>query len=136
MNLSFDNINEAILAIVQFERDKFDTLPPHVQAELNRLNGLGISPAERIVHTAQALYSNREALTRKADRELVAALFDFAAEVGRTWYGLAINGLGERLSRTLRVENDEEGMTISAEDIPPAFDQFKPPAPLTPITPE
>lgn len=132
----FHSINEALLAIVQFERAKFDTLPPHVQAELDRLNLLGITPVERIVHTAQALYSNREALTRKADRELVAGLFDFAADPGRNWYGLNVEAIAERASRTLRAENADEGVTIAEEDIPPAFPGFAAPPVLTPGAPE
>lgn len=121
----FSDHGDAIDAIVRFDRERFSTLPDHVQAEMTRLAGLGISPVDRIVRTAEALFANRSKLTRNADRLLVAGLAEYAARNG--WHGL--NGedrRGFRIAATMQAAAGED-VTIADEDVPEPLAEFLPP---------
>lgn len=122
----FNSIGDAIAAIVQFDRAKFGSLPEHTQAELDRLAGVGISPVDRIVRTAEALFAERAALTRKQDRELVAGLMDFAALNG--WHGLNDDNRAGRVASIMRAANGD-GRELADADVPEPRPEFlAPPA--------
>lgn len=128
---TFETLGDAINAIVKFDREKFDAMPTHVKTELSRLAGVGISPVDRIIRTAELLYANRDSLTRNVDRLLVAGLVQFASAYG--WHGINENQRALRMERVMRAAAGEE-LEIAEEEIPKANPDFLPPGP-TP-TPE
>jgi hypothetical protein len=126
---TFDSAGAAIDAIVQFDREKFADLPEHTQKELTRLAGVGISPVDRIVRTAEALYAERSSLTRKSDKLLVAQLVQFAGLNG--WHGLNENGRAQKIEKTMR-KAAGESVTIADADVPEPKPEFVAPPTDTP----
>lgn len=122
--IAFESVADAIAAIVRFDRERFGAFPEPLQAHLDRLAGVDVPPVDRIVFTAEALFANRKALTRKADRELVAALMDFAGRNG--WHGANVDDRATRIAAAMRQKNGEPGVEIAEEKVPAPLRQFIP----------
>jgi hypothetical protein len=133
---TIESIVDAVDRIRAFERERWANLPAHTQAELDRLGTVGVSPVDRIVKTAEALYAERsKALTRNADRLLVASLFQFAAMNG--WHGLNDDSRAQRAEAALRRDAGDAAFTQSPDDDPETKPEFLEPAPEeAPIEPD
>lgn len=134
---AFTTLGDAIDAIVRFDREKFSTMPEHVQAELCHLASVEISPVDRIVRTAEMLFANRAKLTRNVDRETVARLIEFAA--GNGWHGLNEENRAGRISAAMMAEAG--GAAVGEDVVPTPRKEFLPlgaspnagPAPVQPV---
>lgn len=123
-------IGEAVDAIRQFERDKFDALPAFAQCKLDELAGPGWTVADRIVGVAELLYAFRGKLTRKADRRLAARLVELATI--SNWHGLQTDGRGDRIKATMLAEAGVEGFSVPDDEPLPRFDMVEPILPSVP----
>lgn len=119
---AFISIGEAVDAIVAFDRSKFTTMPEPVQEEMNRLAGVGISPADRIVRTAEILFAYRAKLTRNDHKEMVAKLITFAALQG--WHGLNVENRAGRIAAVMLAEAG--GPPADGVDVPAPYPEFNP----------
>ena len=109
------NIPEAMDAIRQLEINKYNDLPAPVQRTLDRSAGLGSSPVDRIVNTAEAIYAHRGEVDQDV-RDVAAGLFTIGAVNG--WHGLNDDDRAHRAAVVLRGGSEENAPNPAPEFSP------------------
>lgn len=115
------DVPSALEAIRQWELSHYASLPVVVQGVMDRVAQNNLSPVDRIVYTAEALYADADKIN-DAGKELATGLLGFAASNG--WHGL---GGGRAASITAFLSG-------GTEEGPEPLAQFvRPPAPPAPV---
>ena len=89
--------------------EHWDVLPEAEREEMFRLGGLGVSPVDRLVKSAELIYAAREAMPGPM-KEVAAGVFRIASAHG--FYGLAREGRGTGAAKVL------DGLPVPAKDVP------------------
>lgn len=101
--INIQDVPSALEAIRQWEIAHYGSLPDEVKPVMDRVAQNNLSPVDRIVFTAEAIYADAGKIN-DAGKQLAAGLISFAASMG--WHALN-TGRGAALIAFLSGEADE-----------------------------